>query len=263
MVQPGSPSGQSPSIRPAPGPEAIAQPQEKLTHELANLLDGGLRNLSRTMLQLRGQAREQPADGAKPADPAILEQLESVNEAMRRMAHLIRTLNSPRNLEPRTFRSTRDVGTTVRHAIALLTPAAEMAGVKVEVDIDESLASLPAGPIYPVIANAVRNSLDAIAQEQRRSGAAPPGEIRIEGRLEDWVVFRIIDNGPGMNRRLFNEAGEFCFGRTTKSTGHGLGLSLSMDIARSLRGRLRPRNLSPRGTEILFTYPLSPSETEW
>lgn len=234
--------------------------RHQLAHELANLLDGGLRRLSLTLRQLRQSAESEPSEAdATPggsADLQLVEQLEVVNDAMQQMAALVRSWSEPARPIGRLLPGSRTVEATVRHAVALLAPAAEMAGVRMEIDLDDCLAGRPGGPIYPVIANAVRNSIEAISRHRQDDPSRRDGWIVVRGRHEAGRAVLIIeDNGPGFHPSLIEASGGFRFGETTKAGGHGIGLGLCLDIAHSLGGGLQLSNREPHGACVKLEYP--------
>src|SRR4051812_29047992 len=88
---------------PAPAPPADASsyappdPAALLAHELANLLDGGLRNLGLALSRLRdAPSHAALSPNGPPADAEnLLRRLEAANDAMRQMAALIQRWREP------------------------------------------------------------------------------------------------------------------------------------------------------------------------
>lgn len=73
----------------------------------------------------------------------------------------------------------------------------------------------------------------------------------------DRVSIAVLDTGPGLDESLLDEHGRFRFGMTTKSGGHGLGLSLSRNVAYALQGSLEMQNRPDGGTELSFAFPVA------
>jgi two-component system sensor histidine kinase RegB len=73
---------------------------------------------------------------------------------------------------------------------------------------------------------------------------------------EDDLVLRILDKGPGFSSTMLNQ-----FGRPYQSTkgrpGSGLGLFLSLNVARSLGGNITPQNRETQGALVTITLPLT------
>ena len=104
--------------------------------------------------------------------------------------------------------------------------------------------------IEQVLANLMRNAIEASAQRKRADGSvratlcASPGSVRIE----------VEDNGPGVApdivERLFEPF------ETTKQRGMGLGLSLSREIVRAHNGRLWLDHTSATGSTFILELPV-------
>lgn len=227
--------------------------QDQLAHELANLLDGSLRNLSLILSSLHNT--EQSVLPATDHEPDILARLQSVDHGLKQMAQLIHRWMEQRKKVGTLYQDSRTLGQMIDHAVRLMYPAAKTRSIELLAQVDESASQLPAGPVYPIIANALRNSIESIA-----SSSPPPGGGRVELTAivqQGWVILSIRDNGAGVDASLLNSQGNFQFGRTTKPQGHGLGLSLCRQIALTLNGRLHLDNLPTRGARFLLEYPLS------
>jgi two-component system C4-dicarboxylate transport sensor histidine kinase DctB len=81
-----------------------------------------------------------------------------------------------------------------------------------------------------VLVNLLQNAFEALED-------SPRPQIRISVVVEgDWVLVRIIDNGPGLPPEVANAL--FTPFTTTKENGLGLGLVIAHDIVRDLGGEL-------------------------
>jgi len=107
-----------------------------------------------------------------------------------------------------------------------------------------------------VVLNLVRNAFDAV----RSKDIARP-QIRVVTRkgAEATVEVCVADNGPGIGPKdksfIFDEF------YTTKSSGLGLGLSISRSIVEAHGGRLRLSASAETGATFCFTLPASPTAT--
>ena len=226
----------------------INDPGAKVAHELANLLDAGLRNIGLVIASLRSHDQPPvPIQLHDHDDP--VQRLQTINITMQQMARLLHQWNrSPQSI-PAVLLPDETLSGIIDHAVRLLQPATKEADVTIEVSLSPQAAETAAGCIFTVIINALRNSLDTMEHPT----------IRIIGRIEkDDVVISIQDDGPGIDPSLFDEHGAFRFGVTTKSHGHGLGLLTSRDIAHALGGDLTLQNLPQHGTQLNLRYPLTP-----
>ncbi len=219
-----------------------------LAHELANLLDAAMRNLGLALDRLRDSP-------AQPAGDDAVRRLETVGAAMRQMTELLERWSDGRGQRPLDQQSGQSLKDVVDHAVRLLGPAADSVGTIIAVDLAEDTAKLSAGPLYPLIANALRNSIEAIKSGPRQ------GSIRIVARLSDGQVeFTILDDGPGLSPAVVDERGRFRVGHTTKPGGHGIGLMLSHDIATRLGGTLTLTNRLEGGAALTLRYPAAAVE---
>lgn len=84
--------------------------------------------------------------------------------------------------------------------------------------------------VEQILVNLLRNAIEAVER-------VPDPRIGIATDADDqWVRYRISDNGPGVAPDLMQNL--FTPFRTTKAQGLGLGLVISRDIAASLGGEL-------------------------
>lgn len=222
-------------FRTAAEPSSSAQ----FAHELANLLDGGMRHLNLAMSSLRD------ADG----DDAVMQRLGTVNEAMRQMAMLVRQWMGRASSLEMLHTQARTLGQCVEQAVRLLSAAAGVHGITIETITTPQAAKLPAGPLYTVITNALRNAIEAIA-------VGGGGRIELYCRMEGAdLLLTLRDDGPGLDSALLDDRGRIMFGMTTKTDGDGIGLTLSREIAADLGGTMSIRNTPQRGAEFSFRCP--------
>jgi PAS domain S-box-containing protein len=135
--------------------------------------------------------------------------------------------------------------------------------VRVSVDISSKLAVRgdPA-QLRQVVLNLLSNARDALS--------GPGGEIRVTAELTQcsgdgdpddvltapggsYVAFRVVDNGPGMDRETRRHIFEPFF--TTKQSGHGLGLAAVLGIVRAHGGGIRVSSKPNAGVEITVLWP--------
>ncbi|MEZ6192392.1 MAG: HAMP domain-containing sensor histidine kinase [Phycisphaerales bacterium] len=241
-----SPSNNNPPPHDAPDPAA------QLAHELANLLDGSLRHL--------GLAIDTLSHAPRPVDPVeddkTLYRLQTTDHAMRQMASLIhawmKSAPRPRDL----FERSQTLGQMLEQAVEIHRPLADRHGITLSLDIHTDAAKLPAGPMFPVIANAILNAIEAIAAAQP-DGASTKHRINIAVRVEaGYLNLFVEDDGPGLAASMRDAQGRLLIGRSTKPDGHGLGLTLSQQIAHSLHGTLDITPRSGSGTRLVLRFPI-------
>jgi len=228
-------------------PSAARQGADALAHELANLLDGSLRHLGMALTSLRQPATTEESD-------ELVKRLEAASGAMHQMATLIhRWMSSPQSAR-HLFEQAQTIGQMIDHAVRLLSPAANLRRIGIHVQMDKAAAVLSAGPLYPVIANALRNSIEAMEQAPMDDR---PRVIKVAAMVRrQQLHITVTDTGPGLSDALTDAHGCFAFGITTKQGGHGVGLRLSRDIARSLGGELELTNRPPHGAVLTLRCPV-------
>jgi len=85
-----------------------------------------------------------------------------------------------------------------------------------------------------IVLNAFRNAIEALKQTTQR-------EIQVSCRYSnERVILSIRDTGPGLTPEALDQAGTPFF--TTKSTGLGMGISISRSIALQHGGTLKLTN---------------------
>jgi len=227
----------------------------RLVHELANLLDGSLRNITLAVSGLRdmGECQQTPAN---LMDDASLQRLDTARDGMQQMAMLLRRWMHQNRRTRALYTQHVTLACAIDRAVDLLTPAAMSHGVTISTDIAEPVRQLPAGALYPVIANALRNSLEAIASQ---------GPIRDDGQAIDvrcsvndgQLVLTVEDDGPGLDPALFDKWGQRKAGTSTSLQGLGLGLDLSRQIAAACGGVIELVNRTSGGARFALCCPVS------
>lgn len=86
---------------------------------------------------------------------------------------------------------------------------------------------------------------------------ASPQWLALEARRSDGnLILRVVDSGPGFAPAMLAQ-----FGRPYQSSkdrpGSGLGLFLSLNVARALGGNIAARNRDEGGAEVTMTLPLA------
>lgn len=85
-------------------------------------------------------------------------------------------------------------------------------------------------------------------------------ELEVSGRDDDLVI-EVRDAGPGFDAEVLDRLGT-PYNSTKGRAGSGLGLFLSVNVARTLGGRLAVRNLPLGGAAVTVTLPLAAIEID-
>ncbi len=140
---------------------------------------------------------------------------------------------------------------TIEDATRLVSAEANAAGIRLDVRESASLPYVMADKtqLVQILVNLLRNSIQALA-----AAHTPGGAVAVTSRVsEGKIVIVVSDNGPGIDpdvkERLFEPF------VTTKSSGMGLGLSISRSIAEAHQGSLSVASPPTGGTAFRIVLP--------
>lgn len=128
------------------------------------------------------------------------------------------------------------------------------------IEIVKNYAKLPDLECYPaqlnqVFMNILSNAFDALEEYDVQKN--PKVEIFTENN-DDHVTIRIVDNGPGMTKKVQNRIFDPFFTTKTVGKGTGLGLSISYQIVvENHKGQLKCISKLGQGTQFYITIPKS------
>jgi signal transduction histidine kinase len=141
-----------------------------------------------------------------------------------------------------------DPAPVVREAAETLRPYLKEKGLRLEIDVPETLpaASFDRDALVQVLVNLIDNAC--------RHGK---DEVRVEAAAQDGsVVLRVLDRGPGVpaaeRDRIFDP---FARGRNAASGGSGLGLALVRHYANAHRGRVEVSDREGGGAVFALVLP--------
>ncbi|MBX3401972.1 MAG: sensor histidine kinase [Phycisphaeraceae bacterium] len=232
-----------------------------LTHELANLLDGSMRCLTLAQRSV-GRSAE---SGAAPTAQELTRHLDTVQAAMRQMSELVKCAMQgvPLSHAHASPDGAGGLAEAIRHAVEVMMPLADERGIRLSVEVPQELIDVAAGPVFAVVTNALRNSIEAIERTGRSDGAIDVTARAEPGRNDRSVILEITDDGEGPPE-LPIRGGESVFrlGYTTKPGGTGVGLAVSRELVQELGGTIQliRREADPRtartGALLRVTFPL-------
>lgn len=112
-----------------------------------------------------------------------------------------------------------------------------------------------------VVLNLITNAFHAVKEKKAQSpeGYSPAVTIRTE-RREKEILIVVSDNGNGVPERIIDKIFQPFF--TTKPTGQGTGLGLSMSydiITKGHGGDLRVKTTEGQGSDFIISLPLTES----
>jgi signal transduction histidine kinase len=233
-------------------PDLVSGKLTTLTHELANLVDGSMRQLGLALRQISDPT------STRDADEDLANRITIVLAALEKMAEALRLATGG----PPGFwlqdRFNAKLSDAVRYGVGILEAAATERNIKLETSIDPKASDLLAGHIYTVVVNAVRNAIESIV-----AANVVAGLVRIELEVIQrggvpWVHIEIADNGagppvlpPGRDSIVFDPS------FSTKPGGLGVGLALCRQIVESLHGTIELNKRPVAGAKLVMNFPAS------
>jgi len=231
--------------------EGAGHAMRALAHELTGLIDACLRSIVRAR-----KVGDEHDDGVRAhlALGAADAYLRAAETAMHEAASLVQaTMRTGRLTGPpsgRSLSARRAPAEILAHAAEVLFPLAEERAVRITTTIGPAARELPPLPIYPIVANALRNAVEASPDN---------ADVRAHLHLESetpsrppTLVLEITDEGPGPPE---GDDDPFDPSFSTKERGTGLGLAIARDVANELGGTvaLEPRDGTPGTPGARFT----------
>jgi len=213
-----------------------------LAHEIRNPL-----NAATLQLELLQRGADKLADAA--ARDAIAERVRIVREELSRLARLLDDflrLARPRAIEQRTV----DLRSLVTEISRMHAPAAQQAGVSIELDLEDGPleARGDAALLKQVLVNLVNNAIEAMREQHHGRlvlGCHRKGETRVELSVED--------DGPGIPEAIGDRL--FAPFVTSKEAGTGLGLTIVKRIVERHGGAIHVASTPGHGAQIWVTLP--------
>lgn len=204
--------------------QAIDEMGAAIAHELNQ-------PLTAVMLYLQAVIRKTSSDTASQLAPQTLEILnKALREAERAGGIIQRMRHSVERREPE--RQACDLNALIDEALELVLLGHDIEGLHIVRDLDPMLTHVHVDPIpiQQVLANLLRNAMEAVRKSDRRM-------IKIQSMVSGGqAIVNIEDSGPGIPPDgLSNLFKAFA---TTKKSGLGLGLMISRSIAQNHGGDL-------------------------
>jgi len=154
----------------------------------------------------------------------------------------------------------------LRQVVSLAQSTADLAGVKVRLEVGDGLPKTTADPeqMKQLFGNLVLNALQAmpnggiltIAASTRKPGSrdkATEEASRIPIHTRQWVEISVEDTGPGIPEADLSRIFEPFY--TTRTKGTGLGLAICRQIVGAHAGTIRVSRTGPEGTAIEVRLP--------
>jgi PAS domain S-box-containing protein len=227
---------------------AVGEMGSTLAHELNHPV-GAIMNYVQTCRRLLVASDADVSDNVyKMLDKAV-DQADRAGQVIRRLREFIGGGDTERSLE--------NIGEVVEEACDLALIGAGEKGIKVKLDMASHLplVLIDRIQIQQVILNLVRNSIDALAQAERK-------ELKIGARpaTDDQIEVAVCDTGLGISDAVAEQLFEPFV--STKSSGMGIGLSISRSIIDAHGGQIWATSNQDAGVTFHFTLPVAPESDE-
>ena len=126
-------------------------------------------------------------------------------------------------------------------------------------DFDESIGNINIIPqdVGRVILNLITNAFYAVTEKKKQQGIGYEPTVSVSTKkLNGKVEVSVKDNGNGIPQKVLDKIYQPFF--TTKPTGHGtgLGLSLSYDIIKVHGGELKVETKEGEFAEFIISLPV-------
>ena len=133
-----------------------------------------------------------------------------------------------------------------------------IATIKTDFDAHIGKPNIVPQDIGRVLLNLYNNAFYAVNEKKKSAGATYEPTVSVRtSRLEGNIEIRVTDNGKGVPQEAIAKIFQPFF--TTKPTGHGtgLGLSLSYDIVKAHGGEIKVVSREGEGAEFAIWLPLT------
>jgi two-component system sensor histidine kinase BaeS len=191
-------------------------------------------------------------DGVHPADEAHLSAILDETRVLTRLVEDLRTLALSEGGSLSLHREPTDLAILATDVAAAFESAAENAGLRIQVDVRDSVPLLDIDPIR------IREVLSNLAGNGIRH-TPPGGTIGITGRIDGDVVELVVaDTGSGIEPELLDHVFER-FSRSATTGGSGLGLAIARGLVELHGGTIAAANAPGGGTRITVRLPIRQS----
>jgi signal transduction histidine kinase len=217
----------------------------RLAHEIKNPL---------TPIQLSAERmRRKLLRGLPPGEAELLERgTHTIVQQVEAMKQMVAAFSEYAKV-PELHLSELDLAALIRQVSDLYHAQDPRVAFGLSLDPKASMLEADPGRIRQLLNNLLTNSLEAL------DGRENPVIMIETKRAGDQIVLTVVDNGPGFQGGLLEQA--FDPYVTTKPKGTGLGLAIVRRIVEEHGGQVEVDNAPQGGARIRITLPAAPRET--
>ncbi|WNS73542.1 ATP-binding protein [Bacillus sp. DTU_2020_1000418_1_SI_GHA_SEK_038] len=212
---------------------AISQLAASIAHEIRNPM-----TTIRGFLQLMKNEKNITASQGMFISLS-LEELDRTNQIINDFLSLARPISE--------FTETIPLSNIMLDISDFMKPYAVMSNVKMNIHLEDNLYI--AGNVNEckqLFINLIKNGIEAMPDG---------GNLEINGyQRNDMAIIEIKDNGVGFSAIQLNQLGQPYY--STKTKGTGLGLMISFDIIKRLKGDYNIESIENKGTIFTITFPV-------
>ena len=186
--------------------------------------------------------------GTQPYGSPLHQALGTICKATERGGKTVKSLLSFARQSP-VENGRLDMNAILKEEVALL-ERTTLAKVRLEIDLEANLRPIlgDASALTHAFMNLCVNAVDAMPEN---------GTLTLHTRNvdNDWIEVVVEDNGTGMSKEVLEKAMEPFY--TTKETGQGTGLGLSMvfSTVKAHRGQMSIESELGKGTRVMMRFP--------
>lgn len=222
--------------------EELIRRSEKLSL-IGQLAAGIAHEIRNPLTSLRGFMQmylKEDVDGSKKLrNHVMISEIDRINEIVSELLVLAKPSNERYEL--------RDVVQILTHVTRLFEGQANLYNVQIKKELEPNLPFIPCqSSINQVFINVLKNAIESMPAG---------GEVNIQTKqMNDKIYIRIKDTGYGIPQDEITKIGNPFF--TTKETGTGLGLMVSMRIIQNHKGTMRIESEVGKGTMVEVSLPI-------
>jgi two-component system NtrC family sensor kinase len=236
-----------------------------IAHEIQNPLNF-VNNFSEVSNELIDEMNEELDKGdleeAKAISLDIKQNLEKINHHGKRADNIVKGMlqhsrSSSGTKEPTNINALADE--YLRLAYHGLRAKDKSFNATLETDFDESIDNVNVIPqdIGRVILNLITNAFYAVNEKKQQDEHFKPIVSVSTKKTGDHLEIKVTDNGGGIPQKILDKVFQPFF--TTKPTGQGTGLGLSMSydiVTKGHGGDFRVDSTVGKGTEMILSLPI-------